>query len=308
MFDLEIGPESSPECAPDSYQLDFGDRTSPASGSSSGPSQLFHTYFEAGTYNVVLLYTRQVNVGGSVPNCVSQSGSESMLLTIEEPEPVRFIGSDGDWFNQGNWADGRVPGPTDDVIINESNHVVIDPAKGSGRAIEIRDLHILDSARLETLPGTELIFRESTFDTTGTSSFQSTVLKGQVLHASTCNCEPGIRANPSAFDVEYMNLKGIHVQLFLGGIKPAEADDIGPGHYANFQGQTVMLSETTLAVDLIYDFQPQPGDQFVIVEAEDEIIGQFSNAADGDEVARFDGVALVISYERNQIVLTAEAR
>ena len=38
---------------------------------------------------------------------------------------VRYVGSDGNWFNPANWSSGRVPTADSDVVIDGRAEVVI---------------------------------------------------------------------------------------------------------------------------------------------------------------------------------------
>ena len=226
--------------------------------------------------------------------------------------PMHFIGSNGDWFDANSWDSGRVPGPDDDVVIDPGLTVRIDPTRNIAGAtgsapgdVFVRDLHVSSGASFETLPGTTLVFRD--FSTVGTASFFAYGSAWEGESALSIDC-PRWRCgyNPSSIHVASYELAGEQIEMYLGGTTPAGPGGTGPGHYAAIRGDSVSLSDTDLYVGLRYGFVPSPGDRFVIVEATRELTGTFANFADGDEVARFDGVRLILAYEGNQVVLTAE--
>ena len=117
-------------------------------------------------------------------------------------------------------------------------------------------------------------------------------------------CSPPI--NPSYVQVERLELDGLGLTMFLGGIEPAAPGMTGVGYYANISSDQVSLNNAPITIDLIYDFVPQPGDQFIILQATESITGTFNNFADGDVVFSTADVNLVISYTRTQVVLTAQ--
>jgi hypothetical protein len=243
------------------------------------------------------------------------SGDPQGLRSAEGP--IHFIGSNGDWFDPDNWEGGRVPGRGDDVLIDGDARVEIDPSNNpdprAGNRVFVRDILLQGNASFVTLPGTELQF--GVLDVQDQSSFFA---YASIWHGIELNLADGDNKqindpcsqwrcgyNPSAIDVEAFHFGGESLALYLGGTRPAGPGASGPGHHAVVRGGTVSLTDTDLLIDFKYGFTPRAGDRFVIVEARDQLSGTFANHAEGDEVARVGDVALVISYEANQIVLNA---
>jgi hypothetical protein len=213
---------------------------------------------------------------------------------------IRYIGEDGNWFNPENWTGGIVPGPEDDVVIAGSSDVIFDPARGPNPLLKFRDLFLFDAARVTTLPGTIIEFRDMLNNSTALPTFQSTLLIGRFLAF-----DMGMELNPSALIADYLEVTSGAVRMFLGGTQPAGPDGVGQGHYANIRSQTIFLNSPSLQVELIYDFQPKDGDVFIIVEAEVSLFGVFDGLIDGSLVQQFDEVGLFISYDENRIQLQA---
>ena len=95
--------------------------------------------------------------------------------------------------------------------------------------------------------------------------------------------------------------------MFLGGLIAASPGNTGMGHYATLLADDVELNGQ-LHIETIYGFTPSVGDTFQIVTARNSLIGTFDNAREGDVVARFGQVNLVISYtggDGNDVVLSA---
>jgi hypothetical protein len=311
IFDIEVGPPSSSECAQEFYVLDFGDGSRTVSGTAAGPTQVSHTYSESGDFLATLSFTREENIGIRTPDCEQQSDSVSVLLTAEEREPIRYLGADSNWFNAENWSTGQVPGPNDDVAIEGDYRVVIDPeldprAEHNAKARLIIDtISLSENAVLETRPGMEMYFETLALQDNAGLHAMSSLFSGEFVSFANSSEWPWF--NPSQLQSDIVEFVDGHAHFSLGGDIPAGVDEVGQGHYANIRGNTISLIDVTLEVSTIYDFEPQVGDEFIIVEAIESLSGTFSNFVDGDEVARYGDISLSISYTDTQIVLRADS-
>jgi len=252
------------------------------------------------------------------------AATESVVSDLDSPKthaqnvaggssPIHYIGTDGNWFDGRNWDSGVVPGPNDDVLLDGNAVVVIDPANdssssatGSGSVL-VHDIVLAGNAAFETLPGTRLQFNVfSAYDDTSFFA-RSSEWSGGTVFLTPYDC-PTWKCgfNPSAIQADSVQLETENLAFYIGGNLPAARGATGPGHYATVRGSTVYLTASDLAVDFKYGFVPCLGDQFVIVEASDRLVGTFANFADGDEVVRIAGVKLVISYQTNRIVLNTQ--
>jgi hypothetical protein len=226
--------------------------------------------------------------------------------------PLRFVGTNGDWFDAQNWEGGSVPGAGDDVLIDGDAFVAIDPSQnpdptGNPGTVVVHDILLRDDAVFETLPGTSLEFND--FDAGGESTFfaYSSEWQGNSLSGGGTDCPKWqCGYNPSVVDVQSYDVNGTDLTFYLGGTEPAAPGATGPGHYAAVRSSVVSLTDSELAVGFKYGFTPNAGDRFVLVEATQRLTGTFANYAQGDEVAQAGTVKLVISYETDRIVLDAE--
>ena len=286
-----------------------------------------HTYASSGDFNVQVM----------ISDSCGRSESGQQMLNVERVPlqgPIDFIGAvDSNWFNPENWAGGRVPGAGDSVQIGGDQTVIIDPSLDpqttTGGVSTIlfgpEEADIVGNATLEILPGT--IFKVGNLRINDNAQL---IARSAVIEADTITSEPeepctcfnpedcgrGLLMNPSNLLMD--EIGGIHgIVMNLGGNDPAAApsdDDgvadiitsAGPGFYATIDAQTASLDNGCLELDLIYDFMPEPGDTFDIITASDTLTGRFQGLEDGDEVARFGDIVLVIHYLPN--VVRIEAR
>lgn len=328
-FEIEINKASDAVCEDGAWTLEFGDGRS-TSGKASGTRP--HTYLRVGVYNAVLNYAYFENVGTAAPDCQPRTAVDSVPVNIVEAEvqPVtaRFVGSDGNWFEPSNWSTGRVPGEGDSVELDGDAHVVIDPeldprtgtsGGGSGK-VDLQDFNLLGNAVLQTLEGSELSVQNLTIESEGGLGLQSSSIDAQLaifrLGEAIPEDEGSPRAwgchwctlsgNPSLMTFEDVSFENFGIELLLGGPEPATDEHQGVGYYANIRSESISFANTSLSLGLIYDFEPQAGDEFVIIEASESLTGTFSNLEDGDVVLTTDDVNIMITYTDTQIILTAE--
>ena len=315
-FEIEIDTASDAACEAGSWTLDFGDARS-TSGSTSATRS--HAYLRAGVYIAVLNYTYFENVSSAAPDCQPRTSVDSVPVNIVEAEvqseTARFVGTDSNWFDPNNWSTGRVPEEGDNVTIDGAIRVVIDPeldprsgtTGGSTGKVHLQDLQILNGATLETRPGVQMEFETISSDGTGNFYAYSSGWVGTAILNPGWGC-PTWRCgfNPTYIHVDLFKFDGEGLAMSLGGAEPAAPGNTGAGYYANVQADNIELTNPMLQISTIYDFEPQAGDEFVIFEASESLTGTFSNFAEGDVVLSTESVDLVISYERNRIVLFAE--
>ena len=167
-------------------------------------------------------------------------------------------GSFGDtnWFNPANWSTGRVPGPEDDVLLDENDYVVIDPALGP-MPVKIRDLRVSDRAKLTTLPGTIMQTRDELVSGNGRIDYHSSGADGESLtfapasDTNPCVGNSDVSFNPTAKSIRTVDLQSSVVLEFgLGGREPATLtkESTGTlvltgsnGHYATLTADIVVL-------------------------------------------------------------------
>ena len=333
-FQVQVNEQSDAACDDGEWILDFGDGRSTSGSSSTTRS---HTYLKAGAYNAVVSYTYFKNMGTGAPDCQPQTDSDSVAVIVNEaemPDPtepsdtIRFVGSSNNWFDPNNWSTGTVPGENDSVLIDGDAQVVINPEQDSrpeSGILIMLELHLAGNARLETRPGTELSMTRLNMDEFATFFLQSSVLNAANATLRSQINPPvslsnrgrsaalpwgctwcGLSGNPSSININNLEVEQIGLLFYLGGPEPAMSDALGEGFYANIRAKTVSIADSTLAQELIYDFEPEVGDRFVIIEATESIVGGFENYAEGSVVAQNGEVDLVIHYTTNQIVLAAD--
>ncbi len=251
---------------------------------------------------------------------------------------THFSGTDRNWFNPANWSTGRVPGANDAVVLDGTDDVVIDPALGASSRVgrvDVRDLVLRGSARLETLPGTRLAVQTEVIEDQAQVVHRSSAVEGELMIVAgpqACTNCGGLKLNPTPHSIRTVVLKSSVVQFGLGGRNASGISKVGPGtlilngygHYATMRAETLVLGDVPaamatgiraridklpsrataridrlprLALALHYDFRPAVGDQFQIVTA-GTLIGQFADLPEGALVGctEDDSVGLWISY------------
>lgn len=229
---------------------------------------------------------------------------------------LTYVGSTPDWFNARNWDLGRLPGPSDDVIIDGDHTVIINPAVGPAQ-VTIRDITISGHASLETLAGTEITTRDETLVDGGRLILRSTRAfdnaMGGTLAALPRTTSDGAGTggplfNPSTQSKRDVILKS-SVSFGLGGTLPASTvtGGAGLGHYATITTENADLGGT-LNIALYYGFTPSSGQTFKIIDITTSSTGEFNGLAEGALVQVFGNIGLYISYiggDGNDIVLSA---
>jgi len=258
---------------------------------------------------------------------------------------VRYAGTDGNWFNPANWSTGRVPGAEDVVLLAGDAQVVIDPSQDSSRIpgkINVNALWLVDSAQLETRPGTHLVIEDEAIRDRGRTTYRSSAVEGGRLTVApdpvACPDCGGFVLNPTSQTKRTTILKSSFPASFgLGGRTPASVTTSsagetltlnGPGTYATLTSETVSLpapatpSESdpsisaridrlpkSLVVTLHYGFTPVAGDSFQIITATQSLEGEFPDFPEGALVGcTDDDIGLHITYrggDGNDVVLDA---
>ncbi|WP_028008703.1 hypothetical protein [Solimonas flava] len=263
----------------------------------------------------------------------------ALSLQVAAQTTVRYIGSDGNWFDAANWSSGRIPGADDDVVIAGRSRVQIDPARGAV-TVRIRDLIVRDAALLETLPGTLMQTRDEILVQNGSVVHRASASVGETLIVdgsaqARLACSPaqvvecvlwpwngfgagGMLLNPTPKSRRDLVLKtSATVEFGLGGRRPASLSrdaagtlqvEAGVGHYATLHADTAQI-DGRLRLSLFYGFRPAAGDRFRIIDIGRYASGRFTGLPEGSYVGcTEDHVALTISYrggDGNDIELAA---
>lgn len=312
LIELTFDASSSttdPACSIDLTTWDFGD------GNMVNGIVVQHQYGEPGTYQVEVMMT---------DTCGRNSNGGKVIEVAKVPlaGPKNFTGNvDSNWFNPENWEGGLVPGEGDSVSIGGDLRVVFDPAvdPGSSRGmLTIQGLVVEDFAIFETQPGTQAQISKVEIKDNGSYVARSSTLEGLELIAeptNPCDCElnpedcgRGFRFNPTAIYMSINDTGAIPMHFFLGGPNAADIGATGPGHYANMNSDVANIDGACLQLDLIYGFQPEPGDTFDIISASQGLTGRFQGLEDGDVAATFGDIELIIRYLERNIVLEAQSR
>ena len=323
-----LGTSTDPAClffGPSIW--DFGD------GTTGEGSPVIKTYEASGAYTVTLTMT---------DGC-GRTESDSLDITVyiatatdngEQPEINRFLGLNDNWFDPNNWSLGVVPGAAGAPFVSDAVLVTVDPdtaPEPNPGVVTVRNLTLGEGARLETRPGTEItvdvleltphstIFLSSSVLRARHAIIKSTPPSAQSAHQMEttplrpgggfgCTWCGGTIGNPSLFDFEIAEFEHAIISLAIGGAEPASQSAQGPGTYANVRGGSISLSNTFLQFDLIYGYQPEPGDRFVLIEASESLTGQFEEMDHGDVVGTIGSLDYVVLYEANQVILVAQSQ
>jgi hypothetical protein len=265
---------------------------------------------------------------------VAQVGASNNLKQIG----IAYSGTDGNWFNPANWSRGRVPGPDDDVVLEDGDDVVIDPALGKTR-VQIRDLRLSGNARLETLAGTIMQTRNEVVQDQAQIIYRSSGVEGDTLtlgngSAPRCGyCGGGIKLNPTPQSKRTVVLQSSATLDFgLGGREPASLTKTGAGRLVLAGGYGYHATLITARIDrlpnnfgavpqaelklsLHYGFTPAAGDSFQVITVTEPTRGAtsplFRGLPEGGLAGCTDNnVGLYISYvggDGNDVVLSARA-
>jgi hypothetical protein len=230
---------------------------------------------------------------------------------------VTYLGRNPNWFDPTNWSTGRVPGPGEDVLLEGSDDVLIDPAaSGATGKVVFQDLHVRGAARFEARGGVILETRHQVLEERGQIVIRSSGDVGESLIVAD-DAAGGIIWNPTSQSKLISVLRSsITVDVGLGGTTPASVTrdatgelvlHAGRGHYSTMEAETLELGGH-LQLSTYYGFDPQPGDTFQILTA-DTRVGEFTDLPEGSFVGCTEAnVCLRISYQGgdgNDVVLTA---
>jgi len=246
----------------------------------------------------------------------------SLSAQAQTADPaVRYIGSDGNWFNPANWSSGRVPTAGSDVVIDGKAKVVIDPALGSS-LVEIRDLTVGGDAQLTGLAGVILSTRNELLQDNGAIVLRSGGGIGEALVVAPFSDPDGCSScvlvqNPTSQTKRTIVLKSsVTVDMGLGGTTAATLTktgagtlelNAGSGYYSTTTADVLVL-DGQLRLSLYYGFQPRAGQRFQIFTANQTRTGQFLGLPEGGLVGcTDDNVGFHISYvggDGNDVVLS----
>src|SRR5262249_44895106 len=106
------------------------------------------------------------------------AGRRPRLETLEDrtsPAVVRWVAGSGNWATPANWRTGRVPGPTDEVVINVSGTITVTHSQAND------SIHSLISENdLAFTGGSLTVSGDSTLDSTFTLSGGTLTSRGSL--------------------------------------------------------------------------------------------------------------------------------
>lgn len=216
---------------------------------------------------------------------------------------VEFVGPGNNWFTAANWSTGRVPGPSDVVVIGDDAEVVLDADLAPNKLIDLRELHVRDAAQLEVIHGAIVRTELDTVDDDAQVTFRASADIGDTTLWTSCRT---CRSNPKPKTKRFIILQSsVTADFGLGGTTPASiAFDAtgapqlaaGPGHYSTMTAETVALAGN-LELSLYYGFTPRAGDVYRIIDVTGRRTGEFTNLPEGAAVACTDDLLCArISY------------
>ena len=237
---------------------------------------------------------------------------------------LRYVGTDGNWFNPANWSTGRVPGANDDVLIDGRSQVVIDGALGQAE-VQVRDLTLRGTARLSALNRAIVETRSTVLQESATSHFSASAEVGDTLIVAPfsdpqgcADCAVNLNPNPKTQRAIVLQ-SSVTVDMGLGGNEPAAITKTGRGEwilssghgtYSTMTADTLIL-DGQLRLSLYYGYEPRPGDHFQVFTAQHTRSGEFLGLPEGGLVGcTEDGLGFFISYrggDGNDVVLSAAA-
>ena len=255
------------------------------------------------------LVTRYNNLGLYIT--YAGGDGNDVVLTVQ-PLPVTVAPlvhatRDGDWFDPAVWSDGQVPTATKEHVLF-ARQITMQSA-APGQTVTVKSLTLL--------AGSELIVSNLTLTAeliATTNSLLRIVSSHLVVGAFR---DPGFGSfslNPSLLEAQSFELVETNTTATfgLGGANPATATGLGAGHYARVVCESARL-DGNLAVQFLYGFAPQAGQQFELIRnnGRTPTLGRFANVREGGAVAVFGDLMLVLSYvggDGNDLVLTAVPR
>lgn len=237
-----------------------------------------------------------------------------LLVALQTAWAGVFTGTDGNWYEAGNWNPVGVPDAATDVEVPAGVRVVIDPAMAPGGVgAAAREVVVSGGASLLLAPGGRLDYVKLTVDG-GSVMARSAMLAGDQMELKGAIAAQ-VWLNPSTNDTRAIKINANnpakHAMGFvLAGSTRASAAGTGAGHYATMTVESAELSDR-LMVQAIDGFLPAPGDIFTLIRVTRSLSGTFAGLPEGAVAARFPGVNLRISYvggaSGTDVVLSAEA-
>jgi hypothetical protein len=246
-----------------------------------------------------------------------------VVLTVQPllagATPLVHATNSGNWFDPLIWSDGQVPTATKEHVLLARQVGV--PAAASGPTAAVKSLSLRAGAGLQISNTT---FQAESLDSSGSSvNVARSHLQLDDFHIRRvvgCNgfsCG-GIKLNPSLLAAGRFTVDepGATVTFGLGGTNAATATGLGAGHYARVVCDQAQL-DGNLAVEFLYGFTPQVGQQFEIIHVNPTngpnsgLTGRFANVREGGAVAVVGDLMLVLTYvggDGNDVVLTAVPR
>ena len=246
-----------------------------------------------------------------------------VVLTVQPllagATPLVHATNSGNWFDPLIWSDGQMPTATKEHVLL-ARQVGVPAATPSQRAA-VKSLSLREGAVLQ--------ISNTTFQAESLASAGSSVNVAhshlqlddfhirRVIGCIGIGCGT-IKLNPSllAAGLFTVDEPGATVTFGLGGTNAATATGLGAGHYARVVTDRAQL-DGNLAVEFLYGFTPQAGQQFEIIHVNTTngpnsgLIGRFANVREGGAVAVVGDLMLVLSYiggDGNDLVLTAVPR
>jgi hypothetical protein len=260
-------------------------------------------------YNSVGLYLTYLGGDGNDVVLTAQT------LPVATPPLVHATNS-GNWFDPLLWSDGQVPTAAKEHVLL-ARQVGVPAATGSPTAA-VKSLSLREGAWLQ--------ISNTTFQAESLTTADSSVNVARshmqlddfhIVRVSACwSC--GIKLNPSLLTAGLFRVDepGATVTFGLGGTNPATAAGLGAGHYARVVTDQAQL-DGNLAVEFLYGFAPQAGQQFEIIHVNTTnsptggggLSGQFVNAPEGALVTRYNNLGLYLTYvggDGNDVVLSVQ--
>ena len=155
-----------------------------------------------------------------------------------------------------------------------------------------------------TLATTEISFEGGgEFDWIG-GTLHVGIYNGNLTNPSGGTLAPGRSAGGTTILGDYAQQAGATIEIEIGGTATATEFD-----FVHVTGTATLGGELELA--LISGFLPDPADEFIVFNADEDLLSFFANAGNGDRVFTIDGDGSFLvhygptsAFDPNQIVLT----
>lgn len=241
-----------------------------------------------------------------------------VVLTVQPllvgATPLVHATNSGNWFDPLIWSDGQVPTATKEHILLARQVGVPAATPGVVKSLSLREGAVLQISNTT--------FQAESLDLAGSSvnvaRSHMQLDDFHILRVTKCLSGCGPKFNPSLVEAGRFTVDepGATVTFGLGGTNAATATGLGVGHYARVVTARAQL-DGNLAVEFLYGFTPQAGQQFEIIHVNTTngpntgLTGRFANVREGGTVAVVGDLMLVLSYiggDGNDVVLTAVPR